>query len=279
MLQDIGITEVIIQSSVNTTSAHKCASYPSKMSGYQSNCIDMLANALDAADELSMKIRIGTGDNCDWWKWWKKSIWNQAWLLNEAMENISIVNEIAEKYAAHPSFVGWYLPYEIDNIVAITHRRQSDLNAFFKSIISAMKLKNSEITVMASPFYNSKLSRLGSLKNWTKAITNIFMGSGIDILAVQDSIGVGFNKVSQLDDIFAAAQKATEAVGAVLYANNETFNSTAAGNVPSDIRLIRMQMEKVSPYVAGYVAFSLSHYLSKDRETKSYVDYKNYYRQ
>jgi hypothetical protein len=193
------------------------------------------------------------------------------------MENISIVNEIASKYATHPAFVGWYLPYEIDNIIAITSRRQADLNVFFRSIISAMKLQTPGRTVMASPFYNSKLSRLGSLKNWAKAITNIFIGSGIDILALQDSIGVGFNKVSQLDEIFAAAQKATDAVGAVLYANNETFHSTAAGNVPSDIRVILMQMEKVRPYVSGYVAFSLSHYLNKDRESKSYADYKNYY--
>jgi len=274
MLQDIGITEVIIQSSVCTTPADKYASYPSKMAGYRSNGINMLAHALEAADNLTMKIRIGTGESREWWKKWP---WHQTWLLNEARENILIVDEIAAEYAAHPSFFGWYIPYEIDNITAITRRRQADLNVFFKSIIGAMKLRTPGKTVMVSPFYNSKLSKLGSLKNWTKAITNIFIGTGVNIIALQDSIGVGYNKISQLEDIFASTQKATEAVGAVLYANNETFHSTAAGNVPSDLSLILLQIAKVRPYVAGYVAFSLSHYLNKDEETKRYVDYRNYY--
>ncbi len=277
MLQDVGITEVIIQSSANTNPMNKYASYPSKMSGYRSNDVDMLANALDAADDLTMKIRIGTGDNCEWWQWWKKGIWGPSWLLNEARVNISIVDEIAAEYAAHPSFVGWYLPYEIDNLMAITRRRQTDLNTFFTSIISEIHLRTPEKTVMVSPFYNSNFSRLGSLKNWTKAITHIFIGTGIDIIALQDSIGAGFNKVSQLEAIFSSAEKATEAVGAALYANNETFRSIAGGNVPSDLRSVLLQMETVRPCVAVFVAFSLSHYCDKDRETRNYLDYKNYY--
>ncbi|MHC1745700.1 MAG: DUF4434 domain-containing protein [Negativicutes bacterium] len=280
MLRDIGITEIIIQSTVGTTNTDKYASYPSKIAGYRSNDVDLLANALKAADDLTMKIRIGTGDNHEWWKkkvWWKKGAWDRAWLLNEAQENVAIVEEIAEKYTTHFSFAGWYIPYEIYNITAITRRKQADLNAFFKSIVNAMKIRTPEKTVMVSPFYNSKLSMLGPLANWTKALTNIFIGTGVDIIALQDSIGVGYNQVSQLENIFNSAQKAAQAVGAVLYANNETFALTENGNIPATQRRITLQIEKVRAYVAGYVAFSLSHYQNKYRETNSYMDYKNYY--
>lgn len=281
MLQDVGIAEVIIQSAVNTAAADKYASYPTLIAGYRSNDVDFLAHALRAADDLTMKIRIGTGDSREWWKkgvWWKKGAWDRNWLLNEAEENIAIVEELADKYAAYSSFAGWYLPYEIYNITAITKKKQANLHAFFKLIVNAMKTRTPGKTVMVSPFYNSKLSLLGSLDNWAKALTNIFKETGIDIIALQDSIGVGYNRINQLATIFAAARKAADAVGAELYANTETFALTDdAGNIPAFQRRITLQIETVRAYVTGYVAFSLSHYQNKYRETDCYMDYKKYY--
>ena len=193
MLKDVGIKEVIIQNTVDTTPAKKFSSYNTTLVGYTSNDVDLLENALGVADALGMKVRVGTADNDDWWS---KGATDRVWLENEANTNKRIIDEITAKYASHPSFGGWYLSYEISNITATTSTEQANLNTFFRTIVSEMKLKTPNNTVMLSPFYNSKLSIQGSLTNWAKAIETIFSGTGVDILALQDSVGTGYNAIS-----------------------------------------------------------------------------------
>lgn len=278
MLKDVGINELIIQNTFDTTPANKNASYKTIIPGYHSNSVDLLENALTAADAIGVKIRLGTGDNEDWWR---KGASDSVWLAGEANMNKQIVDEIASKYTFHPSFSGWYLSYEISNITATTQSEQSNLNTFFKSIVSEMKAKTSNKSVMVSPFYNSQLGAQGSLTNWSITLKNVFKGTGIDILALQDSVGAHYNTVSQLPSILAATKEGTDAAGLRLYANTETYTSTPTGNVPASQNQIVLQMEAAEPYVTGFTAFSINHFQGKYSDNLSiaagYDAYKAYY--
>jgi putative cell wall-binding protein len=279
MLKDIGINEIIIQNTVDTTPTQKFASYNTSLDGYTSNDVDLLDHALTAADTLGMKVRVGTGDNAEWWS---KGGSDQDWLANEAKTNKLIIDEITSKYATHPSFGGWYLPYEISNITATTLAEQANLNGFIKSIATEMKLKTPGQTVMISPFYNSKLAVQSSLDNWTEAMENIFKGTGVDILALQDSVGVGYNPISQLSSIFASTKKGTDAAGLKLYANTETFTSSEeSDNVTAPLERITSQIAAEKEYVAGHVAFSINHYQGKysddSAQVNGYNEYRAYY--
>lgn len=278
MLKDVGINEVIIQNTVDIAPEKIFASYKTAIPRFSSNAVDLIENALTAADAIGVKVRVGTGDNEDWWK---KGASDSVWLANEANTNKQIVDEITAKYAFHPSFNGWYLSYEISNISAITQKEQSNLNTFFKSIASEMKAKTPEKTVMVSPFYNSQLEVEGSLTNWTVTLKNVFIGTGVDILALQDSVGANYNTVSQLPSIFAATKEGTDAAGLRLYANTETYTSTSTGNIPASQNQIVLQMEAAKPYVTGFTAFSINHYQGKfcDDPAKAagYEAYKSYF--
>lgn len=278
MLKDIGINEVIIQNTVDTTPAEKFASYNTSLAGYTSNVVDLLENALTAADTLGMKVRVGTADNDDWWR---KGASDNAWLANEANTNKLIIDEIVSKYASHPSFGGWYISYEISNITATTSQEQANLNTFLKTIVSEMKLRTPRETVMISPFYNSNLSVQGSLTNWATAIDNIFRGTGVDIFALQDSVGVGYNTMDQLSGLFAYTKKGTDAAGLKLYANTETFTSIPNDNVTAPIERIALQITAESEYVTGYTAFSINHFQGKYcddlAKVAGYNDYMTYY--
>lgn len=278
MLRDAGITEVIIQTTVDTTSGIKTAFYPTSIAGYTANEIDMLDKVLTVADSLEMKVRVGVGFNKDWWS---KGAGDRAWLTREANENKLFVDEIAENYAGHPSFGGWHISYEISNITATTSTKQANLNKFYKIMVNEMKLKTPDKTVMVSPFYNSRYSTLGSLTNWSAAIKNIFSDTNVDILALQDSIGVNYNQISQLASIFTYTKKGTDAAKMQLYANNETFALTASGLITAPQARLTSQMAAVNEYVKGYIAFSINHYQGKYNEdpaaVKGYTDYMDYY--
>jgi hypothetical protein len=278
MMKDVGISEVIIQNTVDTTPGNQYASYYTSIRDYTSNDVDLLENVLNAADDLGMSVRIGTGNNDNWWS---KGATDTTWLTNEANINKLIVDEITEKYAFHSSFGGWYLSYEISNITATTRTRQANLNVFFKTIVSEMELKTPGKTVMVSPYYNSQYAYIGSLSNWSTAIKNIFSKTGVDILALQDSIGAGTNKVSQLGNIFTYTKMGTDAANLMLYANTETYTSTVDGNIPAAQSLIGSQLAAENKYVKGHVAFSINHfqgkYCSNPNAIKGYYDYQTYY--
>lgn len=278
MMKDVGISEVIIQNTVDTTPGYQYASYNTSIPGYTSNEVDLLDNVLTVADRLGMSVRIGTGNNDNWWD---KGAADTTWLVKEANINKLIVDEITAKYASHSSFGGWYLSYEISNITATTSTRQANLNAFFKPIVSEMDLKTPGKTVMVSPYYNSQYADIGSLSNWSTAIKNIFSDTGVDILALQDSIGAGYNNISQLGNIFTYTKIGTDAANLTLYANTETYTSTRTENILAAQSRISSQLAAENKYVKGYVAFSINHfqgkYCSNPKAVKGYYDYQTYY--
>lgn len=274
MLQNIGINEVIIQDVADTKAMY--TAYFSALSGYKSNDVDMLNNALTAADGLGMKVRIGLGFNGDWWT---KNASDMKWLNTEAAKNKAIFNEILTKYGGHPSLGGWYIPYEFSQLTATSSTSKANLNSFLRQIGTEIKTKDPNRDIMISPFYNSKYSLFYSLTGWASTVQTALKDTRIDIVAMQDSVGAGYNTLSQVPNVFSYTKRATDALGMKLYADTETFTSTSSGNVSADQSRISSQLSSEKSYVQGFVAFSINHYQNNNVSTqaKNYTDYQTYY--
>jgi len=273
MLQKIGINEIILQN-IADTKVHY-AVYPTKMDGYTCNSIDMVETALNAADTLGMNVRIGLGYSDDWWS---QSIYDQTWLDYEAEVNTAIVKEIATMYGEHKSLNGWYIPYEFHPLTALSLVQQADINRFFQKISGAIKV-NSKKTIMIAPFYKAQMTWHITLASWSYVVHHILKDTGIDILALQDSVGAGFNKLEHLDEIYAYTKKATDEIGLILYAVTETFEMNETEYLPAQQSRIGEQLARESAYVSGFVAFSVDHYQNGNEPTQvtGYEDYYGFY--
>jgi hypothetical protein len=271
MLQKIGINEIILQNIANTKSHY--AVYPTKMKGYSSNKIDMVEMALSAADSVGMNVRIGLGFNDDWWS---KDVHEQGWLDQEAEYNSAIVTEIVSMYSRYQALDGWYIPYEFHPLMALSFVQQDNLNRFFRKIASTIKL-NSSKTIMLAPFYNARVSGPVTLSYWSNIVHRTLKDTGIDIIALQDSVGAGFNNLNDLDEIYAYTKKAAEEIGLILYAVTETFEETGGENIPAPHRRIIKQLSRTSAYVDRLLAFSINHY-QNGNESAQLNNYENYYR-
>jgi hypothetical protein len=128
------------------------------------------------------------------------------WLKTEAAINKTIASEINQLYGSHPLFGGWYIPYEFSQLTAITKKQRTYLNNFYKEIGSYIKLISDD-DIMIAPFYNGRFSLLCSPPNWSKMLIDVLYETGIDILALQDSIGAGFNTMEELDELFLYTKK------------------------------------------------------------------------
>lgn len=273
MLKGVGITEIILQSVVDTKD--KYCVYPTEISEYTANDKDMILLALDAAKITGIKVRIGLAENDDWWK---KGWYDFNWLREEAAANNMIFNEIFEKYGYHEALGGWYIPHEFSEFFATTKSQQQNLNKFYGSIAKEIKSK-SNLDIMISPFYSSNKFKIGSLELWVRILKGTLINTGIDILALQDSVGVGFNTTDNIKSLFSYTKKATDELGIDLYVDTETFTGTSSGNIPVAQEQISKQIAEVSKYVKGFVAFSIDHFQNKNvpSQINNYIDYFNYY--
>jgi len=273
MLQKIGIDEIIIQEIADTKA--KYAVYPTKLAGFTTNIIDMVGTALEAADVAGMNVRLGLGFNS---AWWVINAYDSEWLIKEGRINQDIVAEIVSKYGSHESLAGWYIPYEFHQLTAIGLVNQTNLNQFFKGIASAIKL-HSDKDIMVAPFYNSLITLSVPFASWSTTLYEILNNTGIDILALQDSIGAGFNTLNNLEEIYHYTKNATDAMGMSLYAITETFDATITPNQPSSLNKIRQQMAIETPYVQRFVAFSIDHYQNENEPSlmTGYDAYRHYY--
>ncbi|MCO1601879.1 DUF4434 domain-containing protein [Desulfosporosinus nitroreducens] len=273
MLQKIGINEIILQNIADTKSHY--AVYPTKMDGYTCNSIDMVETALCAADTIGMNVRIGLGFNDDWWS---KNIYDQTWLDDEAEVNKVIVTEIVTMYGGHRALTGWYIPYEFHPLTALSFVQQAELNRFFQKIAGTIKVYSKK-NIMIAPFYKAQLTWNITLASWSYFVHHILKDTGIDILALQDSIGAGFNTLEHLDEIYAYTKKAADEIGMILFAITETFEVNATEYLPAQQSRIREQLSIESAHVSGFVAFSADHYQNGNELTQvtGYEDYYRYY--
>ncbi len=272
MLKDLEINEIILQTTADTKA--KYVVYFSRLPGFTHGSVDMVETALDAADKLGMKVRVGLGFSEDWWK----KFFSKTWLSKEASLNRAIIMEIAQKFGHHSSFTGWYIPHEFSQFTALTKGQQKRLNSFFESMASEIKRRLPK-DIMIAPFYHGKHKWAMSPKGWSAALKNILKETGIGIVTLQDSIGAGFSTMKQLPEIFSQTKKTLMELGIKFYIDVETFEHTRKGLIPASQQRIEKQLSIAQNYAEGFVAFSISHYQNKNEpgQTKLYNDYFKYY--
>lgn len=268
-LKDAGVGELIIQTTADTK--HKLTNYPTQMKGYKHSGVDMLGNAMDAADSVGIKIRIGLGFSDDWWI---KGASDKSWLVREAGYNKDIFNELHSRYGKRKSLGGWYIPYEFYQFTAITPGHQDNLNGFLKEIGKEIKLKSNK-DIMISPFYITGYSWAMPLKNWTKMIEKSMKNTGIDILALQDGVGAKNTSVKELEGLFSATKNSTDKLKIKLYGNVETFDCTSVGNISASKERISTQLLAQKPFVEKFIAFSLNHFQRSEdaKQLKEFIEY------
>lgn len=254
MLKERNINEIILQSVFDTL--HKKCFYNSNIKYFKSNNIDMIKNCLEAAKETNSKVRMGLGESK---LWWTLGALNKKWILKEAHINKIIFQDIVKKYGQDTALSGWYIPYELSDYFIVTKRQRRNINKFFKEISEDIK-KRSNLSVMISPYFNMRGPRILTIKAWEKALKETLDGCKIDILALQDSIGAGFNKLSNIEKLFLHTKKATDKLNITLYADTETFKKRRGKLISATEEEFLERANIIKKYVKGHIAFSINHY-------------------
>jgi len=232
-------------------------------SGYQNKCIfpaksvpdllpvhdDLAAMFLDLAHEFGLKLFWGTFDSGTYWMrrtWWKEVELNQTFL-----------DEVGERYTAHPAFAGWYLCHE-------TASNDAHIIELFNHIGKHCRAIK-DVPVLISPFpMGTKQFSVGSaftleetLDHWDRIFAEA--SGAFDICAFQD----GQIQYHELPAFHAGISDICKRHHVTQWANVESFDRDMPIKFPpADWRYLRLKMEMASTTAEKLITFEFPHFMS-----------------
>lgn len=164
-----GIKEVIIQWS----------QYDDKPDNY----MVQLEKILMAIKKQEMRVMIGLASSS---RWWTKERHEEEYLEAEYHKTKKIADKTYRLLSAHPGFVGWYIPYEIE-ATPLEDGERRRIQLFYKKITQHLKVLAPSRISAISGYKQSRLPREFNVVQWW---TDLLQEAGIQRLYFQDGYGV-----------------------------------------------------------------------------------------
>jgi len=251
------------------------AYYPSNLQPrHDYVCDDPLDAVLEAADECGIKFFVSNDYWSDWRQPGKAMIDEDIWRLREkGME------EVAEKYAHHKSFYGWYYPHES----GLDHTIDETTIEYVNRCTKIAKALTPNALTLIAPYGTN---RVRPDDNYVRQLDRL----DVDIMAYQDEVGVRKTTAGTAGKYYEGLYLAHAKAGkARFWADLEIFEFEGevyrSALIPASFDRIRIQLEDISPFVEHILIYQYLGMMNKpgskafaghkDSE-KLYSDYMNW---
>lgn len=208
---------------------------------------DTISLFLDESQRTGLKLYMGLYDSCKYWVTGD----NEA----EVSINLTLIDELLERYGEHPAFYGWYLSHE----PALANRPWEIWNP----LIQIMRNRTPEKPILLSPrFEGRKLcgENCDSPEDYAKRFDVVLRETEhFDAAAFMD----GHVGIDELSDYFHAMKPVFESQGIELWSNLETFDRDMPFRFPPIPWLkMRYKLQAAQPFVSKIITFETPHFLS-----------------
>ncbi len=248
-ISEIGMKYLVIMSVMLDSKAFYNTS---SFLGARLACDDPLEAVLSAGDKYKVKFFIGAGFFGDWRKL------NDCFVDPDIMKRRELgMKELAERYAGHKSFYGWYWPNEafIDR-----HYSETYIN-YVNNCSSIARRLTPGFKILIAP-YGTRV--VVPDENYIKQLQKM----DVDIIAYQDEVGVQKTRVNESSEFFKGLRKAHDKVPNVsLWADVEIFEFEGevykSALLPAPFERVKKQLEAVSPYVDMVLVYQYQGMMNK----------------
>jgi len=224
---------------------------------------------LQRADAAGLRVRVGLVHEPQYWeKISRRRIASvSAYLRQSRYRSLQVARELHPRLIAHPSFCGWYIPEEIDDVNWLEPERRQALFEHFAELTAALRQLAPQAEIALSGFSNANTDPVA----FEKFYTGLLQAAAADVVLLQDGIGVQKLDLEYLELYLAAMRRAADAHGRDLQVVVELFRQVEGPPlddqpfkaIPAPLGRIRRQIELASRYsTAGVMAFSVPDYMS-----------------
>jgi hypothetical protein len=229
---------------------------------------DSLEPVLRFAAEKRMKVLVGLAHDESYWQ----SIAREPDLLEVyfrrlTVQSLVVARENLPLLVDHPSFEGFYIPQEIDDVHWLEARRRRVLFDFLLRLAESLREARPGVRLAISGFSNARADPVTLARFWAELVRHC----GIGTVLFQDGIGVGKLDLVHLPLYLAPLREAIEREGSELWPVVENFAQVAGAPVdlssfravPAPLDRLLQQVESASRYSSGEViAFSVPDYMT-----------------
>ncbi len=227
--------------------------YPSALlPQHEMGCDDPLEAVLSAADKYGIRFFVSNGFFGNWI--------DSALLMKDPEINklrLKAMNEVAERYAHHKSFYGWYYPNETGI--------QGHYEDFFINYVNTSSAEAAKLTPKAKTLIAPYGTRhVANDDRYVKQLEQL----NVDIIAYQDEIGVKKTQVDESAKIFENLYHLHKKAGrSKLWADVEVFTFEdkvyKSALLPAPAERVIGQLEAVSPFVEKILIYQYTGMISK----------------
>lgn len=221
---------------------------------------------LAMADRAGMRVLLGLSHDSAYWKNVQGGD-KRAYLTQRLARNMVVAAELLPLAKPHPSFAGWYISEEIDDLNWRALDEREALFSYLWQLSAFLRTLDARKTIAVSGFANRQTSP-EDLERFWKALLG--RAIALDTVYFQDGIGVHKLDIDQVGRYYQALGNAARSAGRVWVPVIETFEQTsgqpmseqAFAAVPAAASRLKRQIQAATRYTARRIAFGIPEYLT-----------------
>jgi hypothetical protein len=250
--KQLGLSQLVIQWTVYDDLAF----YPA--GGFRQVSNPPLPLILDLADKSGMKVMVGLAHDPAYWEKIKSQpMVLEVYLQRLRLRSLAAARELAPMAASRPSFQGWYLPEEIDDVTWPEAGARALLFTHLKETASQLKLLTPGARIALSGFSNARLDPQALGRFWGALLE----AAPLDLVFFQDGIGTGKLGLDFLPLYLDSVRRSVAGRGRKMQAVVELFHQVSEHPFrarPAPWPRVLQQLKLAGQYSpAGLIAFSV----------------------
>lgn len=229
----------------------------------------IIVRILEAAEEYNIRLWLGLVFDPNYWsRIAEEASLVEVYLRRHRVSNYELVTRLHESVADSPSFGGWYITEEIDDLTWQDVTKRNLLFQHLAATVADIRTITPETPIAISGFTGARMDPAALADFWFDLLDT----SGINIMMMQDGFGVhqGAIPPDSLALYMQSVKHAAEAAGARFDTIVEVFtqisgppiNNEAYGFVPAEFSRIPEQLALAKQYSTNRIAFSMPEYMS-----------------
>lgn len=197
--------------------------------------------------------------------------------------NERLQRALLKAFGGHKAWRGYYIPDEVDDLNWRAPEKQEEIHAYLRTMAERLGRNDSNRFVAVSAFFRGRTEPDRLVRNFV----DIFAGTGISYLLVQDGVGVGDPPVDYVSAYHEAFSRGwtPEAAGArgplpTRWCVIEAFAQTSAPGqpfaaVPAPPERLRQQVEAARPHYQQLILYTYQDYLCPELSPEAAASFQS----
>lgn len=243
----------------------------------------IIVRIMRAAEAFNIRIWMGLVFDPNYWsRIAEEASLVEVYLRRHRVSNFELVTRLYESVADSPSFGGWYITEEIDDLTWQDVTKRNLLFQHLSATVADIRTVTPQTPIAISGFTGARMDPAALADFWYDLLDT----SGINVMMMQDGFGVHQGTIpnDSMALYMAALRDAAEAAGARFNVIVEVFsevagppiNNEAYAFVPAEFARIPGQLELAQEFARDRVAFSMPTYMSSGGPPSAGALYRDY---